>query len=214
MAEYNVPRSNVIPSVELQKQVFPFIERLEEECTQNKDPAFHSFMEVLKWLRLVVLQDAAMLKEHYPLAKSPIGAAFVHPLWSLNVFKGEEFRRFQVEVIKAETQKSKSEAEKKQSSAPMSQADLDAQLMALKRLIEGSGQLQGSNHQRIASELSVVSKDMERILRAMQQAQAVGFQAGAQAEGEEETKQGGGGNSKEEESKMEVEEEGKMDVST
>ena len=88
---YYIPRATVLPPPALAAAVWPEIEswkaRLESgEAEQNK--AAGAFLELLDWLRLVLLQDAPFLLAEYP----------EHPIFQSSVFHSLEFSIFAARV--------------------------------------------------------------------------------------------------------------------
>jgi hypothetical protein len=60
---FYLPRSEVKPNDDLQRQIFPFIEAFELELASSlaSHPTASAFLTLLKRLRAVILQDAAVL---------------------------------------------------------------------------------------------------------------------------------------------------------
>lgn len=66
--DYFLARGEVIPSESLQKMVFPKLEAsiAEWNFSAEKDLAGKGFLNLLDWLRIVLLQDAAVLLAEVP----------------------------------------------------------------------------------------------------------------------------------------------------
>lgn len=84
---YYIPRSRVIPSDKLLEQVFPEIEenlsRLDEQPSSASQKEV-AFLMMLKELRIVLLQDTAVLSKKYPS----------HHILQHSLFKSDEFIEF------------------------------------------------------------------------------------------------------------------------
>lgn len=93
---YFVPRSTVPPPASLQRQIWPAVDLWREvhenpaTATSGISPnkAAGAFLELLCWLREVLLQDAAFLIQLYP----------DHPLFKHPIFSSPEFLTFTAEV--------------------------------------------------------------------------------------------------------------------
>jgi len=92
---YFVPRATVRPPASLLVQVWPELDKwkLAHDCPEsneaiNLDVEFNmaagAFLELLEWLREVLLQDAVFLREYYPN----------HPIFQESVFRCSEFEAF------------------------------------------------------------------------------------------------------------------------
>jgi hypothetical protein len=91
---YYIPRATVIPPPSLITAVWPEVDswkaRLESrEAEQNK--AAGAFLELLDWLRLVLLQDAPFLMAKFP----------DHPIFQSSIFHSLEFSAFAARVRQA-----------------------------------------------------------------------------------------------------------------
>lgn len=93
---YFVPRTTVTPPASLQRQIWPAVD-LWREVHENPatatsgiapNKAAGAFLELLCWLREVLLQDAAFLIQLYP----------DHPLFKHPIFSSREFLGFASEV--------------------------------------------------------------------------------------------------------------------
>lgn len=96
---YFVPRATVRPPASLLAQVWPELDKWKaahddpgskEAVKLGVEPnmAAGAFLELLEWLREVVLQDAVFLREHYPF----------HPIFEEPVFRCSEFAAFAVQI--------------------------------------------------------------------------------------------------------------------
>ncbi|KAK4148375.1 transcriptional activator of glycolytic enzymes-domain-containing protein [Chaetomidium leptoderma] len=91
---YFIPRSTVKPPSRLLVQLFPDLdywrelheapESSEKATKVDQDKAAGAFLELLDWLREVVLQDAVFLQPLFPL----------HPVFRAPVFRSPEFDEF------------------------------------------------------------------------------------------------------------------------
>jgi hypothetical protein len=87
---YFLPRGDIIPTAELSRQVFPFVESSFDILSQssNAHPTAHEFLNILLHLRTVLLQDVAELvlikKQHilfqYPPFNTPSFQSFVNEI--------------------------------------------------------------------------------------------------------------------------------------
>ncbi|KAE8217472.1 hypothetical protein CF319_g8446 [Tilletia indica] len=88
--DYWLPRTLLYPDVDLQHQIFPFIESGEAEVLQRHkdggqtDNAALNFLGMLKWLRIVLLQDAVLLQPLYPQL----------PIWQYAPFNTQAFHEY------------------------------------------------------------------------------------------------------------------------
>ena len=89
---YNLPRSRVIPPTCLSDLVLPWVatdvEAVEGINRLNKknikDEAAKNFLDCLMWLKIVYLQDMALLQGVYPnLPVFKAHLVFQHPEWSI-----------------------------------------------------------------------------------------------------------------------------------
>lgn len=91
IGRYYLPRSTIVPSLSLQKMVWPSVENARERLLQLEDHAkyltAHRFMNAMDQLRIVVLQDAA-----YFLTQCPDRAD--HALFEDDMFKTDEFQKY------------------------------------------------------------------------------------------------------------------------
>lgn len=89
------PRGKPKPDEELQRKIFPFVENAiesvnraqqeNEEQSANNLSTAAGFLECLKRLRTIILQDAAAIMILHPEREH-------HPLFSMDVFRGELFK--------------------------------------------------------------------------------------------------------------------------
>jgi hypothetical protein len=88
---FYLPRSDIKPSDRLLRQIFPFIESQELKIASSttSHPTASAFLGLLRRLRKVVLQDAAVL-----LYNGRTHSLFHHP-----VFLSQEFKDFQQQVV-------------------------------------------------------------------------------------------------------------------
>ncbi|RLN78429.1 hypothetical protein BBJ28_00026159 [Nothophytophthora sp. Chile5] len=91
---YWIPRAAILPSESLQQAIFPEVDSLllEVRSRDTPDRAAIAFLELLQFLRVVVLQDAAMLIDRFPGS-----SAWIHP-----IFASPEFLDFKVHVMTSE----------------------------------------------------------------------------------------------------------------
>ncbi|KAE8217270.1 hypothetical protein CF319_g8604 [Tilletia indica] len=88
--DYYLPRTLLEPPASLSDQLWPQATREEANVRERHanggqtDQAALSFLELIKWLRIVLLQDAALLSTAYPLL----------PLWSMPPFSSPAFDQF------------------------------------------------------------------------------------------------------------------------
>jgi len=92
---YLIPRDTMQPPKELARQIWPeldsWVEGYRRSPEVSTDLATGTFLELMKWLRSVILQDAAFLKEAFP----------AHPVWKEPVFNSHEFAAFALQVRNA-----------------------------------------------------------------------------------------------------------------
>lgn len=86
---YHVPRATVQPGPWLRSQIWPQLDRWRD--FEAGDKATGAFIELLHWLRDVLLQDAAFLIQKYP----------GHPVFRDPVFWSPQFNAFAVKVREA-----------------------------------------------------------------------------------------------------------------
>ncbi|CAN6652952.1 hypothetical protein TRVA0_026S00892 [Trichomonascus vanleenenianus] len=83
---YVIPRAVEAPPKALMTRVFPFIESLEKTATKQAG----DFLKLLKFLRVVLLQDTAVFRSRYPhlpIFKQPIFCSPEYELYSSTVLK-------------------------------------------------------------------------------------------------------------------------------
>lgn len=83
---YFLPRSGLQPPEDLQRQIFPFVEK---ELESTKSPTAKAFLNLFKRLRIVITQDIAVLKHQ----------GRKHFLFSLPIFETQSFIQFQQSLI-------------------------------------------------------------------------------------------------------------------
>jgi hypothetical protein len=90
--QYYLKRAAVTPSETLQRQIFPEIEVWLEKLYKGEiesNIAAGGFLDFLKYLRVVILQDSAILKQQY----------HDHPIFQHKIFQSSEFSHFQQELL-------------------------------------------------------------------------------------------------------------------
>jgi len=92
---YLIPRDTVQPPKELASQIWPeldsWVEGYRRSPEVSTDLATGAFLELMEWLRSVILQDATFLKEAFP----------AHALWKEPAFNSHEFAAFALQVRNA-----------------------------------------------------------------------------------------------------------------
>lgn len=86
---YFLPRDTVKPPLTLCQRIWPALDKWKQAHDADSpsveaNRAAGAFLELLGWLRTVLLQDAVFLRKHYPL----------HPLFQDPVFRSAEFATF------------------------------------------------------------------------------------------------------------------------
>ena len=129
-------RNYLIPSDELQKRIFPFIEtELAKRTTQNPSGGtLHSFLTLLKNLRIIILQDVAVLMEQDR----------DHCIFKLPVFRSEMFMAFRQDMIRTISNVSNQR-----------DADIDSVLPQLRQILQ-------RNHQELLFRLNEQQDVLER----------------------------------------------------
>jgi hypothetical protein len=94
---YFVPRDSVQPPEELKSLVFPWVDDDLKELNRKgssyeKNLASRGFLRLMEYLKVVLLQDAVMLRTHFP----------EHPVFKHNIFQTTAFKEFSVQVRAAE----------------------------------------------------------------------------------------------------------------
>ena len=88
IGNYYLERECLSPTDELQKLIFPLIEATDATNEKNgpdlQDIAQRSFMELLRWFRVIILQDAVFLRDKFSSS----------PLWNHDIFKHPLFEEF------------------------------------------------------------------------------------------------------------------------
>jgi hypothetical protein len=95
------PRTAVIPSIELQRMIFPWIEEAKEKLLEN-DPQCQrrtaiAFLDLMEKLRIVILQDTAVLIEDDRRSRHKL-------FWEVEVFSSSLFKDFRDEMRSALSQ--------------------------------------------------------------------------------------------------------------
>jgi hypothetical protein len=83
-----LPRSGVTPPEDLQKKIFPFIEEALEKTESNRVTTME-FLRLLKRLRIIILQDSAVL----------INSGRTHFVFQNEIFKSDGFKVFSSELL-------------------------------------------------------------------------------------------------------------------
>src|SRR5271169_1556347 len=82
-----------MPSPELQRMIFPFIEEsraiAENLPMERRDVAMQCFLNLLEWFRGVLLQDAVFLHKKFPSL----------PLWLKSPFNQPAFEEFSIRLL-------------------------------------------------------------------------------------------------------------------
>ena len=82
-----------MPSQELQRMIFPRIEEsgiiAENLPTERQDVTTQSFLDLLQWFRVVLLQDVVILRQKFPLL----------PLWLKSPFNHPAFEEFSTRLL-------------------------------------------------------------------------------------------------------------------
>jgi len=88
LGNYYLDRECLSPPEELQREIFPLIEPTDAANEANgpdlQDIAQRSFTELLRWFRVIILQDAVFLREKFSGS----------PLWNHHIFKLPQFEDF------------------------------------------------------------------------------------------------------------------------
>ncbi|CAD6970244.1 unnamed protein product, partial [Tilletia controversa] len=88
--DHYLPRTLLDPPTDLARKLWPQVDEAEtavrarQAAGGEKDEAALAFLEMMRWLRLVLLQDAALLSTTYPSL----------PIWSMEPFTSTEFHAF------------------------------------------------------------------------------------------------------------------------
>ncbi|KAJ5904866.1 short-chain dehydrogenase [Penicillium subrubescens] len=102
---YHLRRAAVLPPVALERRIWPWVDgwlarydaSIVSGCSfangglDDCDIAGKQFLDLLAWLRITMLQDAAVLQQQFPL----------FPLWQHPIFCGPDWRRFADAVLVA-----------------------------------------------------------------------------------------------------------------
>jgi Transcriptional activator of glycolytic enzymes/Centromere DNA-binding protein complex CBF3 subunit, domain 2 len=93
IGNYFLDRESLIPSLELQRMIFP---RIEESRTMSDSPpmgqrdvAMQCFLDLLEWFRIVLLQDVVFLRQKFPSM----------PLWLQSPFNQSAFEEFSTRLL-------------------------------------------------------------------------------------------------------------------
>src|SRR5947207_10514558 len=93
IGNYYLNRECLIPPEELQRQIFPLLEETEAmnnaRPERDQDIAVRCFMGLLRWLRIVLLQDVVFLRRKYPTLN----------IWLELVFNNVMFENFARELL-------------------------------------------------------------------------------------------------------------------
>ncbi|TMC16491.1 MAG: hypothetical protein E6J34_19960, partial [Chloroflexi bacterium] len=85
---YYLERECLSPPEALQKSIFPLIEETDAVNQRNglnlQDIAQRSFMKLLRWFRIIILQDVVFLRDQFSGS----------PLWNHHVFRLPQFEEF------------------------------------------------------------------------------------------------------------------------
>jgi hypothetical protein len=87
-------RASVEPPDTLQQLVFPAVEEWQAKMTSGaceQSIAGGGFLELLQYLRVMLLEDAVVLQEDMPL----------HPMWKHPIFRSDEYRKFKGDQLEA-----------------------------------------------------------------------------------------------------------------
>lgn len=135
---YFIPRSTVLPSAWLRSQVWPnadfWLDALKDPAHEMAhvfdNRATGAFIELLGWLRVVLLQDAAFLIRDFP----------EHPVFQDPVFHSEGFKEFATRVLRAsEESREDSQSELLQNAMPAvaeKVRGVEAGVQGLKKTVE------------------------------------------------------------------------------
>jgi hypothetical protein len=102
---YHLHRAAVLPPAALERRIWPWVDgwlaRYDASIVSSRsfadgglddcDIAGKQFLDLLAWLRITMLQDAAVLQQQFPL----------FPLWQHPIFCGPDWRRFADAVLVA-----------------------------------------------------------------------------------------------------------------
>jgi Centromere DNA-binding protein complex CBF3 subunit, domain 2/Transcriptional activator of glycolytic enzymes len=93
IGNYYLDRECLIPPEQLQRQIFPRLEETEAmnnaKSERDQDIAVRCFMNLLRWLRVVLLQDTVFLRRKFPTLK----------IWLEPVFNNSTFEMFARELL-------------------------------------------------------------------------------------------------------------------
>ena len=93
IGNYYLDREYLMPPEELQRMIFPGLEEIEAmnnaKPEREQDIAVRCFMNLLRWFRVVLLQDAVFLRRKYPTLK----------IWRESVFNNVMFENFARELL-------------------------------------------------------------------------------------------------------------------
>ncbi|KJZ68407.1 hypothetical protein HIM_01944 [Hirsutella minnesotensis 3608] len=135
---YFIPRSTVLPSAWLRSQIWPqadfwfqaFKDTSHEMAEVFENKATGAFIELLGWLRVVLLQDAPFLERDFPS----------HPIFKDPVFKTDEYKNFAASVLRvSEEPREDSQAELIQKAIPAiaeKVRGVEAGIYSLKKTVE------------------------------------------------------------------------------
>jgi hypothetical protein len=86
---YYISRSNCVPSLSLQEQIFPWLSSWSDEIEYEKTLAVDGFINLLKYFRIVILQDAAILVDNFP----------DNQLFKHDIFQCQDFKDFKASLL-------------------------------------------------------------------------------------------------------------------
>ncbi len=93
---FHIPRANIPPPTSLLAQIFPetdmWLNRFAKNEDIESDMAAEGFLNLLKQLKIVFLQDSAILRAQTPL----------HAIWKNAVFSSTEYQNFAEAVLCAD----------------------------------------------------------------------------------------------------------------
>ncbi|ETI55557.1 hypothetical protein F443_01771 [Phytophthora nicotianae P1569] len=145
-----VARASVEPPRVLQSMIFPQVEKWQHAINDGKAEqsiAAGGFLELLQYLRKVILQDAVFLQDFPPH----------HPVWQHDIFSSDEFMKF-----KGETRKTIYTMEN-----PADQR-LQKAMPILKARLEGAHQDLKTSIDRVSSTVDAIEGNIADILRTLE----------------------------------------------
>ena len=135
-----LPRSQFEPPDELMKLIFPWVESVIQDLEQKKrkDLSTSGFLQLLKRLRVIILQDACFLVEKFPKS-----AVWRHP-----VFSSTEFERYRVTVTEGVKSSIEPGLHLLSKAAPAIVTELSAMTMKIDHLHEKIDRIEKTKEQR------------------------------------------------------------------